>query len=108
MTITREFRETILSRARKDRRFREAMLTEAVNELLAGDLEAGKSMLRDYVNATITFDKLARKLDKPSKSLQRMLGPNGNPTAENLLSLIKVLQSAERIRLQVKARTKAA
>lgn len=108
MAITREFRETILARARKDRHFREAMLTEAVNELLAGDLEAGKSMLRDYVNATITFDELARKLDKPSKSLQRMLGPSGNPTAENLLALIKALQKTERIRLQVKAQTKVA
>src|SRR5688572_11578626 len=71
MAITRQFRETVLTRAKVDRRFREAMLTEAINELLAGDLEAGKAMLRDYVNATITFDGLAKELRKPSKSLQR-------------------------------------
>ncbi len=38
-------------------------------------------MLRDYVNTTITFDGLAQASGKPSKSLQRMLGPRGNPTA---------------------------
>jgi len=29
--------------------------------MLTGDLEAGKTMLRDYINATITFEKLAKK-----------------------------------------------
>ncbi len=91
MPITRKFRETVWARARDDVRFREALLTEAINELLAGDLEAGKAMLRDYVNATITFDRLAERLDKPSKSLQRMLGPRGNPTAESLFGIIKAL-----------------
>jgi hypothetical protein len=35
------------------------MLAEAVNELLSRDLDAGKAILRDYINATITFQKLA-------------------------------------------------
>ena len=60
MAITRNFRETILKRAEKDASFRREMLVEAVNELLAGDLNAGKAMLRDYINATITFEGLAK------------------------------------------------
>ncbi|MEO7557447.1 MAG: transcriptional regulator [Gammaproteobacteria bacterium] len=108
MAITREFRETVLVRAQQDRPFRRAMLTEAVNELLAGDLDAGKTMLRDYINATITFDRLADQLDKPSKSLQRMLGPRGNPTAENIFALIKALQQTERVQLRVDVAKKAA
>jgi len=108
MALTREFRETVLARAQKDRAFRQAMLTEAVNELVTGDLEAGKAMLRDYINATITFDRLAAALGKPSKSLQRMLGPRGNPTAENIFALIKALQQTERVRLRVNAAKKAA
>jgi hypothetical protein len=56
-----EFRETILSRAEHDVVFRRQMLTEAVSEMLTGDIEAGKVMLRDYINATITFEKLAKK-----------------------------------------------
>lgn len=108
MALTRDFRETVLARARKDRVFRQAMLTEAVNEFLTGDLGAGKTMLRDYLNATIGFDRLAAELDKPSKSLQRRLGPRGNPTAENIFALIKALQQTERVHLRVNAAKKAA
>ena len=102
MPITRHFRATVWTRAQKDPRYREAMLIEAINELLAGDLGAGKAMLRDYVNATITFDGLAQASGKPSKSLQRMLGARGNPTAESLFGIIKVLQDVEHVHLQVK------
>jgi hypothetical protein len=49
MPITRKFRTTIMGRALSDPAFRRQMLTEAVNELLAGDLDAGKVMLRDYL-----------------------------------------------------------
>ena len=108
MPITREFRQTVLARAQTDRQFRQAMLTEAINELLGGDLAAGKAMLRDYINATITFDRLAKALKRPSKSLQRMLGPRGNPTAESIFSIIKVLQGTEQVQLQVRATKKAA
>ena len=79
MPITRTFRATVLARAQRDTRFRFAMLTEAINELLSGELDAGRAMLRDYVNATVTFDVLAKRTGKPSKSLQRMLSPSGNP-----------------------------
>lgn len=103
MCLTHDFRATVWTRAQKDCRYRVAMLTEAVNELLSDDLGAGKAMLRDYVNATITFEGLANETGKPSKSLQRMLGARGNPTAESLFGMIKVLQEVEHVQLQVKA-----
>ncbi|MBS1220017.1 MAG: transcriptional regulator [Proteobacteria bacterium] len=108
MPITREFRETVRARAQNDARYRAAMLTEAINELLSGDLATGKAMLRDYVNATITFERLADETGIPVKSLQRMLGPRGNPTAENLFAVIKTLQDAEHITLAVKPTRNAA
>jgi DNA-binding phage protein len=83
-------------------------LIEAINQLLTGDLSAGKAMLRDYINATISFDQLARKPKKSSKSLHRMLGPQGNPTAENLFGMIKMLQAHERVHLHVKSQRSAA
>ncbi|MBK9130126.1 MAG: transcriptional regulator [Gammaproteobacteria bacterium] len=107
MPITRKFRTTIWQRAQSDTRFRTSMLKEAVNELLAGDLAAGKAMLRDYVNATLTFDELAKATGKPSKSLQRMLGPRGNPTAESLFAILKALQDHEQIQLAVTSRRAA-
>lgn len=102
MPLSRDFRETILARARRDHRFRQAMLSGAVNELLAGDLVAGKAMLRDYIHATISFEGLAERLGKPGKSLQRMLGPTGNPTAENLFAILAALQESEQVRLEVR------
>ena len=108
MPITKKFRKTILNRAEHDTEFRRHMLTEAVNELLAGDLNAGRSILRDYINSTITFQGLAAKLRKSSKSIHRMLGPSGNPRAENIIEIIKILQDHERVRLQVKANKLAA
>jgi len=108
MPITRAFRKTILSRAERDVDFRRHMLTEAINEFLSGDLDAGKSILRDYINATITFQGLAARLRKSSKSIHRMLGPSGNPTAENILEIIKILQAHERVKLQVKVSKLAA
>jgi DNA-binding phage protein len=108
MPITRKFRETVWTRAQSDARFRAALLTDAINELLAGDLDTGRAVLRDYVNATITFDGLAKATRIPAKSLQRMLGPRGNPTAESLFTVIKVLQEKERITLAVKLTRHAA
>jgi DNA-binding phage protein len=108
MPLTRTFRTTVKNRAGRDARFRERLLTEAINQLLIGDLAAGKVMLRDYINATISFERLARVLKKSSKSLHRMLGPQGNPTAESLFGMIKALQTHERVQLQVKSRRSAA
>jgi DNA-binding phage protein len=102
MTLTKNFRDTIRDRAHKDLRFRQAMLIEAVNALLGNELSIAKSLLRDYINATISFEPLAQQVSKNSKSLQRMLSPSGNPTANSLFSVIGALQNAEGIKLTVK------
>jgi DNA-binding phage protein len=108
MVLTREFRETVANRVQKDARFRRALLIEAVDALLESDLATGKALLRDYINATMGFEALAEALDKDSKSLHRMLGPKGNPRADNLFAIIKVLQDIDEVRLQVKAVTSKA
>jgi hypothetical protein len=41
-----------------DPTFREALLKEGVECLLSGDVETGKTVLRDYINATIGFETL--------------------------------------------------
>ena len=74
MPITRKFRDTVWTRAQSDARFRTAMLTEALNELLTGDLDTGKAMLRDYVNASITFDGLAKATRLPTKACNACSG----------------------------------
>lgn len=103
MPIPRAFPESVLARSHRDADFPQALLTEAVNELLAGDLHTGEAILRDDINATITFDGLAEALNKPNKSLQRMLGPRGNPTAENIFGILRALQAFEGLELKVGA-----
>jgi hypothetical protein len=108
MPLTRNFRETVQARARRDVKFRRALLAEAMQALLDGDLEEGRAALRSCINATIGFEKLGAALGRPPKSLMRMFGPSGNPTAENLLGVIGVLQGEAGVRLQVRAVADAA
>jgi len=103
MPLTRDFKETIQERARRDAAFREALLKEAVDALFSGDVETGKIVLRDYINATVGFDKLATATKKSPKSLMRMLGPKGNPQARNFFEIVAYLQKKEGLRLRVRA-----
>jgi DNA-binding phage protein len=104
MALTRDFKETVAARARRDPRFREALFTEAINAYLGGDLLTGKTILRDLVNATVGFEELAAELDKPSKSLHRMLAPHGNPSTENFFGIVNALQKKTHVKLRVTAR----
>jgi hypothetical protein len=101
MALTREFKETIVARAGRDAKFRDAMFAEAINAYLAGDTQTGKAMLRDLVNATIGFEGLSAEIRKPSKSLHRMLATRGNPSTENFFGIVKALQKKTRTRLRV-------
>jgi hypothetical protein len=65
MALTREFRQTVYDRAQRDSKFRKALLTESMNAYLNGDEGTGKAALRDVINATIGFEKLAADLQKP-------------------------------------------
>jgi DNA-binding phage protein len=103
MALTKEFKDTVKARAERDPAFREALLTEAAEQLLAGELEDGKAVLRDYINATVGFERLAKATGTPPKSLMRMLGPKGNPRASNLLTMIGKLQRISKIHLAVAA-----
>ena len=106
--LTRSFRETVQARARRDVKFRQALLAEAMQALLDGNPEEGLAALRSCINATIGFEKLGLALGRSPKSLMRMFGPSGNPTAENLLGVIGVLQEEAGVRLQVRAVADAA
>ena len=103
MALTKAFREMVYNRAQKDGAFRKALLTEAVNAYLGGDETMGKTVLRDVINATIGFEQLAADLRKPSKSLQRMLGPRGNPNTANFFAILQVLQKRVGVKLTVQA-----
>src|ERR1700680_3444999 len=95
MPLTRDFKQTIRARIEKDPDFRKELLREGVERLLAGDIDTGKAILRDYINGTMGFEKLSGLTHKPPKSLMRMLGPKGNQQARNLFEVLAHLQKAE-------------
>jgi len=104
MPLTHDIMETIRARAQKDAKFHQALLREAVQSYLNGDLETGKAVLRDYVNATLGFQELEERTDIPAKSLMRMLGPKGSPSAANLSSILAALQKTEGIHFELSLR----
>ena len=104
MGLTREFKQTVAARIQRDARFREALFTEALNAYLTGDTVVGKTILRDFVNATVGFEELALTIKKPSKSLHRMLAPRGNPSTDNFFSIVSALQKKANIKLRVIAK----
>ncbi len=104
MALTRNFKDTIQVRTQWDSKYRKALLQESVECLLAGDIDVGKAVLYDYINATIGFDELSRVIGQSSKSLIRMFSPSGNPQARYLFAVIYHLQDQEGIHLEVKAK----
>jgi DNA-binding phage protein len=103
MALTRDFKETVRARVARDPKFSKELLREGIESLLAGDTTTAKTILRDYINATVGFSELAEATHIPSKSLMRMMGPAGNPRADNLFDVISFLQRREGVRFQVKA-----
>ena len=107
MALTKDFKDTIQARAQREPVFRKALLQEGIACLLADDVDTGKAVLRDYINATTGFEELSRVFNKSSKSLMHMFGPQGNPQASNLFAVIHYLQEREGIRLEIKVRNLA-
>ena len=103
MVLTRDFKKTIRERVERQPAFREALLTEGIESLLTGDMDTGRAVLRDYINATVGFQELGVLTDKSPKSLMRMFGPGGNPQARNLFEIIGQLQKCEGLQLKVQA-----
>ena len=101
MPLTRDFKETVQARAERSPAFREGLLKEGVECLLAGDVETCKIVLRDHINSTTRFEELGSLTDKPPKSLLRMFGPTGNPNSRNLFEVISRIQQHDGVQLEV-------
>jgi hypothetical protein len=101
MPLTRKFGSPVQAPIRQDRRYQKELLREGVQSLLAGDLDTGIAILRDYINATIGFEELSRVTKRPTESLMRMFGHAGNPQARNLFEVIDHLQRAEGLQFEL-------
>ena len=108
MALTRDFKQTIKARADRDPLFRKELLKEGVENFLSGEVETGKAILRDYINATVGFSSLGKAVRKEPKSVMRMFGPSGNPNASHLFEILAYLQEREGVELHVRAHSAAA
>lgn len=103
MALTRDFRETMVARIEREPAFARALLDEAATLFLNGEPDTARLVLRDLVNATIGFEALAAKTDRPVKSLHRMLSARGNPSMDNLASILEVM--SRNLGVELKARS---
>ncbi len=77
--------------------FGEALLREGIETMLTGDVDTGKAV-RDYIKATVGFEKLGEATGTQPKSLIRMFGPRGNPQAHNLFGINRLPAETGRCR----------
>ena len=103
MVLTRNSSGTVAERAKRDPAFATALLDEALTLFLNGEPDTARIVLRDLVNATVGFERLATATGKPAKSLHRMLSPKGNPSMDNLAMIIGALR--KRLGVKLAART---
>lgn len=103
MALTREFKRTIVERVQRDPAFAKALLDEAATLFLNGEADTARLVLRDLVNATVGFERLANETGKPVKSLHRMLSRDGNPTMDNLAAIVGVVRRKLGVAIQARA-----
>jgi DNA-binding phage protein len=102
MTLTRDFKQTVVERVERDPAFAKALLNEAATLFLSGEPDTARLILRDLVNATVGFESLAELTHKPSKSLHRMLSPRGNPNMDNLAAIFSAIRNWLKVAIDVR------
>ena len=88
MALTRDFKKTVVARIERDPAFAKELLREATTLLIGGEAETARLVLRDLVNATLPFERLAKLTDVPSRNLHRVLSHKGNPSMDNLAVIL--------------------
>jgi hypothetical protein len=83
-------------------RLRRGAAARGIDTLSIGDMDTGKAILRDYVKATVGFEKLREAVGTQPKSLIRMFGPRGNSQARNLFGVIGYLQKQAGVEFRVR------
>ncbi|TLU70639.1 transcriptional regulator [Lichenicoccus roseus] len=103
MVLTWDFNELVQRQVAADPAYGEALLRESIDTMLSDDLDTGKAILRDYINATVGFEALGAETGTQPKSLIRMLGPHGNLQARNLFNVLGHKQKRAGFALHVAA-----
>jgi DNA-binding phage protein len=108
MALSEDANVTVRARMKRDPALCQEVLKEAIAVLIAGEVDVGKTLLRNYVIARLGFDELGRLTGKAPQSLMRMLSRTGNPQARNLLKVVRVLQEHEGVQSEVRFKRRPA
>ena len=71
-------------------------------ERAARAIDATDFYLRDLVNATVGFESLAEEIQKPAKSLHRMLSTSGNPSMSNISVIFAAIKRALKVEIHTR------
>jgi len=85
----RDHKSAIVERLKTDESFRKAYLNEALNE---DEPAVVLSMLRDIVDATRGFTKLAKETGLARQSLYKVLSQKGNPEFGSVWKIVRILR----------------
>lgn len=77
------------------------LFEKTITAFLNKDHKTGKTILRHLIHSTIGFKSLADEMKMSSKSLHRMVGPNGNPLSENFFTILSILQQKSQVRIKI-------
>ena len=103
--LTGDFKDTVRARMKKNPKFRQRLLRDAVNCLLDGDTETGYCILRDFFLDDVSIEDLAREIKIPTKRLASVYSPvKRSPTTNTFFNVISYLSEREGINLKVVAK----
>ena len=85
MPLTRDFKETIRDRVQRDPKFRKELLREGLEAMLSGEIAVAKTILRDYINATVGFSWTRRGHSYPVEKPHAHVRPRRQPARGQLL-----------------------
>ena len=102
MGLTRDFKHSVVDRARREPAFGRYLLDEAAMLFLNGEPGPARLILRDLVNATLGFERLASTTDTPAKSLHRMLSTRGNPSMDHLAAIFDAMRQTLGVSMKVR------
>jgi len=69
--------------------------------MLSGDVETGKTILRDYIKATVGLKSLAKRPGRSPRVLSECFGPRGNPQARISLAFSVIFRTRAGLELHV-------
>lgn len=107
MNLSRDVHESVVERVRSRPAVAKALLDEAATLFLNGEPDVARLVLRDLVNGTVGFEKLAVLTGTPSKSLHRMLSERGNPSMDNLAAIFNAVRRKLGVGLKATSRPAA-